>query len=71
MIGTRLVFTASDLASGELMGPNCRGPEKVARLREMFGDEVRLDAAYGDSDGDTAMLALSEEPGMRVFGGRP
>jgi phosphatidylglycerophosphatase C len=71
LIGTRLKFTASDLASGELDGRNCRGPEKVARLREMFGDDVSLDAAYGDSDGDVAMLSLAEQPGMRVFGGRP
>ncbi|HEY2178247.1 MAG TPA: HAD-IB family hydrolase [Caulobacteraceae bacterium] len=71
LIGTRLVYTASDLASGELDGPNCRGPEKVARLREVFGDEISLDAAYGDSDGDTAMLALAEEAGMKVFGERP
>jgi phosphatidylglycerophosphatase C len=70
LIGTRLVFTASDLASGALDGPNCRGVEKVARLRAMFGDDVRLDAAYGDSDGDTAMLAIAEEAGMKVFSGR-
>lgn len=71
VIGTRLMFTASDLASGELIGSNCRGPEKVARLREMFGDEVRLDAAYGDSDGDTAMLSIADQPAMKVFGERP
>jgi phosphatidylglycerophosphatase C len=71
LIGTRLVFTASDLASGALDGPNCRGVEKVVRLRAMFGDDARLDAAYGDSDGDTAMLAIAEEAGMKVFSGRP
>jgi phosphatidylglycerophosphatase C len=70
LIGTRLVFTASDLASGALDGPNCRGAEKVVRLREMFGDEVVLDAAYGDSDGDAAMLAVAHEAGMKVFGQR-
>jgi phosphatidylglycerophosphatase C len=71
LIGTRLVFSAADLATGELDGPNCRGPEKAIRLREAFGDDVRLDAAYGDSDGDIAMLALADEPGMKVFGERP
>jgi phosphatidylglycerophosphatase C len=71
LIGTRLAFTASDLASGELDGPNCRGVEKVARLREKFGEDVVLDAAYGDSDGDIAMLSLAETGGMKVFGGRP
>jgi phosphatidylglycerophosphatase C len=71
VIGTRLVFSASDLATGELEGPNCRGAEKATRLREMFGDDVRLDAAYGDSDGDIAMLAMADEAAMKVFGERP
>ncbi len=57
--------------TGALDGPNCRGPEKVARLRGAFGEDVRLEAAYGDSDGDTDMLALTDEPGMQVFGERP
>ncbi|HEY2480796.1 MAG TPA: HAD-IB family hydrolase [Caulobacteraceae bacterium] len=71
VIGTRLGFSADDIATGDLDGPNCRGPEKVARLRAAFGDEVRLDAAYGDSDGDKQMLALADEPGMKLFSGRP
>ena len=71
LIGTRLKFTASDLADGDLDGPNCRGVEKVQRLRAMFGENVALDAAYGDSDGDVAMLSLAEAAHMRVFGGRP
>jgi phosphatidylglycerophosphatase C len=71
LLGTRLHFDAEGRASGGLDGPNCRGPEKVVRLREAFGPEARLDAAYGDSDGDKEMLAMSEEPGMKVFTGRP
>jgi phosphatidylglycerophosphatase C len=71
LIATRLHFDADGRASGGLDGPNCRGPEKVNRLREAFGAQVRLDAAYGDSDGDKEMLAMSEEPAMRVFTGRP
>jgi phosphatidylglycerophosphatase C len=70
-IGTHLAFSADDIATGDLDGPNCRGPEKVTRLRAAFGNEVRLDAAYGDSDGDTQMLALADEPGMKLFSGRP
>ena len=41
----------------------------MRRLREAFGDDVRLEAAYGDTDGDTEMLALAEEQGMKVFNG--
>jgi len=70
LIGTRLVFDAAGKVTGALDGANCRGPEKVRRLREMFGDDVHLEAAYGDSDGDTQMLALAEEQGMKVFNGR-
>jgi phosphoserine phosphatase len=32
---------------------------------------VRLDAAYGDSDGDREMLAIAEERGLKVFQGAP
>jgi phosphatidylglycerophosphatase C len=55
--------------TGAFAGANCRGPEKVRRLREAFGDDVRLEAAYGDTDGDKEMLALAEEQGMKVFNG--
>lgn len=71
VIGTRLAFNADDIATGDLDGPNCRGPEKVTRLQAAFGNDVRLDAAYGDSDGDKQMLTLADEPGMRLFSGRP
>jgi phosphatidylglycerophosphatase C len=69
LIGTRLAFDANDRVTGDLEGANCRGPEKVRRLRETFGPDVALEAAYGDTDGDTEMLALAEEQGMRVFNG--
>jgi phosphatidylglycerophosphatase C len=70
LIGTRLAFDAQDRATGALDGANCRGPEKVGRLREAFGDDVRLEAAYGDTDGDREMLALAEEQGLKVFNGK-
>ncbi|MEO7025978.1 MAG: HAD-IB family hydrolase [Caulobacteraceae bacterium] len=71
LIGTRLVCDADDRVTGALDGLNCRGEEKVRRLRERFGDDLILEAAYGDSDGDTAMLAIAGEAGLRVFGARP
>lgn len=46
--------------TGELDGANCRGAEKVRRLHEWLstsGLEPTVDVAYGDSSGDTAMLA--------------
>lgn len=69
LIGTKLRFDAAGRVSGDFEGVNCRGPEKVRRLREALGDDLRLEAAYGDTDGDTEMLALAEEQGMKVFNG--
>ena len=69
VIGTRIAFDATGRATGGLDGPNCRGPEKVRRLREALGDDVRLAAAYGDSDGDADMLAIAHERGMKLFTG--
>lgn len=56
-----------DRLTGELVGLNCRGAEKVARLHAHIGDGLRLTAAYGDSDGDRELLAAAEKPGYRVF----
>lgn len=71
LIGTRLAVDEKGLITGRFVGANCRGPEKVRRLREAFGPDVRLAAAYGDSDGDEEMLALADEPGMKAFNGEP
>ncbi|HEX4182008.1 MAG TPA: HAD-IB family hydrolase [Caulobacteraceae bacterium] len=71
LLGTRLEFDARDRLTGRFDGPNCRGEEKVRRLQAVFGPEVRLEAAYGDTSGDTAMLALADEAGFKVFQGRP
>ncbi len=71
LIGTRLAFDADGKVTGAFDGPNCRGPEKVVRLKEAFGEAVRLEAAYGDSAGDTEMLELADEAGMKVFGEKP
>jgi len=70
VIGTRLALGPDERVTGALDGPNCRGAEKVRRLREVFGEDVALEAAYGDSDGDTEMLAIAQEQGMKVFNGR-
>ena len=70
LIGTRLVFDAEGRVTGALDGANCRGPEKVRRLKEAYGDDVSLEAAYGDTDGDREMLALAQEKGFKVFNGK-
>ncbi|HEY2660743.1 MAG TPA: HAD-IB family hydrolase [Caulobacteraceae bacterium] len=71
LIGTRLQFDAQGRFTGRLDGANCRAEEKVRRLHEVFGPDLRLAAAYGDTSGDHAMLAIAEEAGYKVFNGVP
>jgi phosphatidylglycerophosphatase C len=71
LIGSALAFDESERATGALYGPNCRGKEKVKRLQEVFGEDVRLAAAYGDTSGDRDMLKIAEEKGYRVFRMKP
>ena len=71
LLGTRLAFDDDDRVAGGFVGANCRGEEKVRRLRERFGPQVRLAAAYGDTGGDLAMLEIADRPGYRVFRGKP
>ncbi|MGZ9099565.1 MAG: HAD-IB family hydrolase [Brevundimonas sp.] len=69
LLGTPLVFDAGDRVTGAFASPNCRGEEKVRRLRAAFGDDMPLAAAYGDTTGDTEMLAMADEAGFRRFKG--
>jgi len=71
LLGTQLVFDAQDRVTGAFAGENCRGEEKVRRLRAAYGDDMTLAAAYGDTSGDTEMIAIAGEKGFRVFTGRP
>lgn len=59
VLATRLEVDADDRFTGRILGPNCRGPEKVVRLRQWRGDTLAVDFAYGDSEGDREMLALA------------
>ena len=71
LLGTHLVFDGQDRVTGAFASPNCRGEEKVRRLRAAYGDDVRIIAAYGDTSGDHDMLAIAEEAGFRRFRGKP
>lgn len=71
LLGTPLAFDDRDRVTGAFASPNCRGPEKVARLRAAFGPDLKVRAAYGDTGGDTEMLAIAEEPYFRVFTDKP
>lgn len=71
VIGTRLGFSADGHLLPDLDGINCRGEEKMCRLRAFFGDALDLEAAYGDTSGDREMLAASRHPHYRVFKKKP
>ncbi|MFN4297398.1 MAG: HAD-IB family hydrolase [Brevundimonas sp.] len=71
LLGTRLAFDHDDRITGAFAGENCRGGEKVTRLKAAYGDDVHLTAAYGDTSGDTEMLAIADQPGFQVFTARP
>jgi phosphatidylglycerophosphatase C len=71
LIGTRLSYDAGDRVAGTLDGANCRGAEKVTRLRQRFGPDMQLAAAYGDTAGDREMIAIAGVKGFRVFTGTP
>ena len=71
LLGTHLAFDVDDRVTGAFGTPNCRGEEKVRRLRDVYGPDLHLAAAYGDTSGDTEMIAIAGEKGFRVFTGRP
>jgi HAD superfamily hydrolase (TIGR01490 family) len=65
-----VIATEPEVKSGTLTGlfstPNCRGPEKVRRLREMgLPGPGAIVYAYGDSRGDRQMLELATYPVYR------
>jgi phosphatidylglycerophosphatase C len=65
VLATRLEVGADQRLTGRLVGANCRGPEKVMRLREWRGEGLAVAYAYGDSSGDREMLDLALT-GVRV-----
>jgi phosphatidylglycerophosphatase C len=71
LIGTRLEVDSQGRLTGDLDGANCRGPEKVRRLHQVFGPDMPLAEAYGDTRGDREMLAAAASGHMKLFTGRP
>jgi phosphatidylglycerophosphatase C len=69
VLATRLEVDADGRLTGRLVGANCRGPEKVARLRQWRGDALVIAYAYGDSAGDREMLALAKTA-VKIRGAR-
>jgi len=56
VIATDLAVDDRGRATGELLGANCRGAEKVARLERLIEPDWTSAWAYGDSSGDREMI---------------
>ncbi|HZR70236.1 MAG TPA: decaprenyl-phosphate phosphoribosyltransferase [Burkholderiales bacterium] len=70
VVATELAFDADGRATGEFAGANCRGEEKVRRLRAALGDPAGWTLhGYGDSPADRAFLALCAPARYRPFRG--
>ena len=71
VLGTRLETDGGGRLTGRLLGRNCRGDEKVERLRAWLGPDAGdvTVHAYGDSGGDRQLLAFADHA-YRVRGGR-
>jgi HAD superfamily hydrolase (TIGR01490 family) len=62
------VVSVDGICTGELKGENCRAAAKVRRLEALFGPLNQYEIyAYGDSDGDTEMLASADHPAFMPF----
>lgn len=54
--------------TGELSQPNCRGKEKVNRVKQHLNlDNYSEIYAYGNDHGDNQMLAIADHPHFREF----
>jgi phosphatidylglycerophosphatase C len=63
VLATRLQTAPDGTLTGRLEGANCRGPEKVMRLRTWLGPREPAEIwAYGDSPGDEDLLAFADHP---------
>ena len=63
VIATRLAVDDRQLLTGRYEGLNCRGEEKIQRLRrwiEQSGDPPARVWAYGNSRGDLKMLGAAD-----------
>lgn len=65
---SRLAQDENSRILGHLDGLNCFGKEKIRRLRSLVGDLSGMELfAYGDSDGDHALLREADHAFYRSF----
>jgi phosphoserine phosphatase len=59
-LGVQLIASSVDSKTGKLLGPNCKGVEKVRRYREHYAD-TRIANFYSDNASDAPMAGLAEQ----------
>ena len=59
-LGVHWLASPVDRTSGKLLGPNCRGKEKVRRLLEAF-PQAEVREVYSDSPSDAPLAALAHQ----------
>lgn len=58
----------NDTVTGKFLTKNCHGAEKVNRLLAQYPDRSQYELyAYGDSNGDTELLALADHAFYRAY----
>ena len=63
LLCSELALDSLGCYTGKLMGKNCWGEEKVARVSKLLGERKKYKIyAYGDSRGDREMLAYADYP---------
>jgi phosphatidylglycerophosphatase C len=62
VLATKLEIDDEGRLTGRIVGGNVRGHAKSRVLRERYGDDLRLEWAYGDSSGDDQLLELAANP---------
>ncbi len=64
VLATELEVGTDGRLTGELAGANVRGPEKARRLEAWLDGAAATVYAYGDSHGDTELLARADHPAL-------
>ena len=59
-LGVRVIASRVCKKSGVMSGKNCRGEEKVRRLREEFGTNCTIENFYSDSKSDLPLTRLAQ-----------
>ena len=67
LIATQLLIVDGKI-TGKIMGKNCKGPEKLRRIKEQYNlSDYSEIYVYGDSSGDTEMFTIGTKTFYKPF----